>query len=147
MNKGIIAIAIVGLLSVGCEKDSDDGGGDTNLSPSELILGTWIGDQQIVMISITGEGAMDTSYTETESFTHFRAQFKNDGTVETDSLGFEVDTSMWQIINDNMLIIGAEDTFNISVLTATNLSLNLTEFGDELPPIVYEYDQTITFTR
>ena len=110
-------------------------------------LGKWFGDEQSVMVSITGAGPLDTSFTQTTSTSWMRLTFNSDGTGQVDSLGLDADLLTWTIQNNDLLVLDGMDTLMITKLNSTNLDLSMTEMDDSNAPILIEYDETIKFTK
>jgi PBP1b-binding outer membrane lipoprotein LpoB len=115
MKKTIFAMALIAFIVASCSKDSDDEI-VTVATPSELIVGTWSGDEVSLTVTITG-GPLDTSYSETQSIAYARISFNSDGTGQFDS-----ETLTWKLLNDNAFILDS-DTFAISLLNSTNFNL------------------------
>lgn len=126
MKKTIFAMALIAFIGTSCSKDSDDI--ETEATPSELIVGTWSGDEIIATGTITG-GPIDTTFYETQSFAYARVSFNSDGTGQFDSLGFNPEAMTWKFLNDNALILDG-DTFAISLLTSTNFNITETMTED-----------------
>ena len=122
MKKTIFVMALIAFFVASCSKDSDD---DivSEATPSELIVGTWSGDELSSTVTITG-GPLDTTYSATQSIAYARVSFNSDGTGQFDSLGLDPETLTWKLLNDNAFILDG-DTFAISLLSSTNF--NLTE--------------------
>ena len=121
-------MALIAFIGTSCSKDSDDDI-ETVATPSELILGSWSGDELISIVTITGS-SMDTTYSETESFAHARVSFNSDGTGQFDSLGLNPEAMTWKLLNDNAFILDG-DTFAISLLTSTNFNITESITEDE----------------
>jgi PBP1b-binding outer membrane lipoprotein LpoB len=120
MKKTIFAMALIAFFVASCSKDSDD---DivSEATPSELIVGTWSGDEFSFTVTITG-GPLDTTYSATQSFAYARVSFNSDGTGQFDSLGLDPEALTWKLLNDNAFILDG-DTFAISLLNSTNFNL------------------------
>lgn len=145
MKKTLLAFAAIAILGVGCKKEETANNGSTN--PNELIVGKWFGVEQTGSVTVTGAGAQDTSFTQTESLTWLRVTFNADGTGLMDSLGMDVDTLSWVIQNSTLLVLDGLDTLTITKLTSTDLHLNQTEVDDSNPPVVVTFDATVKLTK
>jgi len=145
MKKTLLLFAAIALLGVACTKETTEP--TTPATPSELILGKWFGDEQSVMVSVTGAGPLDTSFTQTTSTSWMRLTFNSDGTGQVDSLGLDADLLTWTIQNNDLLVLDGMDTLMITKLNSTNLDLSITEMDDSNDPILIEYDETIKFTK
>ena len=145
MKKTLLLFAAIALLGVAFTKETTEP--TTPATPSELILGKWFGDEQSVMVSITGAGPLDTSFTQTTSTSWMRLTFNSDGTGQVDSLGLDADLLTWTIQNNDLLVLDGMDTLMITKLNSTNLDLSMTEMDDSNAPILIEYDETIKFTK
>ena len=150
MKKLVLSLALISMFGVACEKDdADDGttGTTTTQTPEEQIVGSWKGDTETFSVNITGAGANDTSYTQTNQIPHFNLILNSDGSGQTDSLGFDVDSLTWKIVNSNLMILDDEDTLTIDLLTSTNLNFSSSHTDNSNPPIVFQSDLSIKFTK
>jgi len=150
MKRTLLALAAVAILGVACKKETTDDGGGQTMPPSELIVGKWFGDEQSLMVSVTGSGPLDidTSFTQTEDLSWIRLTFNSDGTGQLDSLGMDVEALSWMIHNNDLLVLDGLDTLMITTLTSSDLHLSQSEVDNtSLPPAVIETSSTIKFTK
>lgn len=124
MKKGLILLGILAIGFTACNKDKN---GDDNKpkSTSAKIVGKWKGD--VLVTKATFPPA--PTQTQTDDISYQNIEFKSDGTVVADSLGFDPETDQWQLINDSKIIIDS-DTFDIYTITDNNFNLGRTEVID-----------------